>query len=111
MSPRTIVAALAAAGAIALTGCAAATPAASTTPSPDINRSVFLEQWHETWPHADDNAAVELAGTVCDAYRAGTTFIDEVHYLMVTAKVSAGDAGAIIGMSTAAYCPEFNARH
>lgn len=86
-------------------------------------RTVFLDQWHDTFQNArkdaDSEAAAVAAGhAVCSAYDSGTTFASEVAYLEDTLPsvngnyaVSAGKAGAFIGMSTASFCPQYNNRH
>lgn len=79
-----------------------------------LARTVYLQQYHQQFPGstATDDQAVGIADSVCSAYAAGTTFIDEVTYLRtLNSNLTAGDAGAIIGMSTAAFCPQFNNRH
>jgi hypothetical protein len=77
-------------------------------------RAVFLEQWHGYFTNtkATDDQTVSLAQGVCRAYDSGTTFIGEVEYLRsLNPAFTAGDAGEIIGMSTAAFCPQYNNRH
>jgi len=90
-----------------LTGCA--TQAAP--PAPDLD-SIYLTQYRERFHGGTDEAGIRIGHSVCDAYKAGTTFAGEVAYIMAqNATISAGDAGYLIGASTATYCPEFNNRH
>jgi hypothetical protein len=91
---------------VLLTGCAA-------TPAPAVDHdAIFLAAWHETFPNGGDDNAKFIAHGVCDAYKAGTTFTEEVAYLMALAPSLTGrQAGQIIGYATASYCPEFNNRH
>jgi ABC-type glycerol-3-phosphate transport system substrate-binding protein len=101
-------------GLLLLTGCAGGpSPAEASATASAQAQSVFLQMWHEHWPNAKDEDAVAVAKSVCESYRAGTRFTDEVTYLTTVGNgsLTAGDAGTIIGMSTAAYCPEYNARH
>lgn len=107
-----MAAAAALGGLLLLTGCAAGpTPAEASASASAQAQSVFLQMWHEHWPNANDEDAVTVAKSVCNSYRAGTRFVDEVAYLRTVGNIAAGDAGTIIGMSTAAYCPEYNDRH
>jgi hypothetical protein len=79
-----------------------------------LERSVFLQQWKEQFPgsRATDDQTVSLGVGVCRAYDAGTTFVSEAAYLRsLNPAFTAGDVGAIIGMSTAAFCPQYNNRH
>jgi hypothetical protein len=94
---------------VLLTGCAApATPA----PEPTPDNSIFLTQYRTRFPGGTDDAGVRIGHYICDDYRAGTSFRDEVTYLMSkNAAFTAGDVGFLIGASTSAYCPEFNNRH
>lgn len=90
-----------------------AAKASAAASASTASRSVFLQQWHDQFPNvpaADDAGAVLLGRGVCDAYRAGTSFTGEVSYLMAKGYPS-GSAGALIGMSTASFCPEYNNRH
>lgn len=54
---------------------------------------------------------MRVAKDICDAYGAGTSFTGEVDYLMTVGKVSASDAGFMIGSATSSSWPEFNNRH
>jgi F0F1-type ATP synthase membrane subunit c/vacuolar-type H+-ATPase subunit K len=77
-------------------------------------RGVFLQQYRDTFPNspATDDQAVGLGRSICSDYASGTTFINEVQYLRsFNSALTAGNAGALIGMSTASFCPEFNNRH
>ncbi|WP_369045143.1 DUF732 domain-containing protein [Sinomonas sp. P10A9] len=107
------VAAAAALGVLLLmTGCAAGpSPAEQSASASAQAEQVFRELWHKQFPDGNQDSGVALAKSVCDSYRAGTSLRDEAAYLMATMKVSAGDAGSIIGLATSAYCPEYNARH
>ena len=96
-------------GVVVLTGCAAQ---AAPSPSVSPDNSVFLTQYRQRFPGGTDDAAIRVGRSVCDAYKAGTTFAGEVAYIQAAnPKISAADAGYMIGVSTAAYCPEFNDRH
>jgi hypothetical protein len=91
-----------------LTGCAA-TPSG---PSPADIDKIYLTQYREHFPGGTDEAAIRIGHSVCDAYRAGTSFIGEVAYIRsANPSITAGQAGSLIGASTASYCPEFNNRH
>jgi len=93
---------------VLLTGCAAPTPA----PAPTPDNSIFLTQYRTRFPGGTDDAGVRIGHYICDDYRAGTSFRDEVTYLMSkNTAFTAGDVGFLIGASTASYCPEFNNRH
>lgn len=92
-----------------LTGCAAQ---AAPAPAPTPDNSVFLTQYRTRFPGGTDDAGVRIGHYICDDYKAGTSFQDEVTYLMSkNSAFTAGDAGFLIGASTSAYCPEFNNRH
>ena len=92
-----------------LTGC---TTQATPAPPPTPDNSIFLTQYRERFPGGTDDAGVRIGHYICDDYRAGTSFRDEVTYLMSkNAAFTAGDVGFLIGASTASYCPEFNNRH
>ena len=94
---------------VLLTGCAAQ---AAPAPAPTPDNSIFLTQYRTRFPGGTDEAGIRIGHSVCDAYKAGTTFAGEVAYIMAqNAAISAGDAGYLIGASTASYCPEFNNRH
>jgi hypothetical protein len=97
-------------GLLLLTGCAApATPAVPSTADVD---QIYLTQYRQRFPGGTDEAGIRIGHSVCDAYKAGTTFAGEVAYIQSqNAEISAGDAGYLIGASTAAYCPEYNNRH
>jgi hypothetical protein len=90
-----------------LTGCTA-TPA----PSPTPDDSIFLSQYRERFPDGTDAGGIRIGKSICDDYRAGTTFAGEVAYIMAqNSAITAANAGFLIGASTATYCPEFNNRH
>jgi hypothetical protein len=92
-----------------LTGCAA-TPAPAPAPTPDD--SVFLTQYRQRFPDGTDAGGVRIGKSICDDYRAGTSFAGEIAYIRsVNPVITAANAGFLIGASTAAYCPEFNNRH
>jgi len=97
-------------GLLLLTGCAApATPAAPSTADTD---QIYLTQYRENFHGGTDEAGIRIGKSICEDYRAGTSFVGEVTYLQSkNADITAGMAGALIGASTAAYCPEFNNRH
>lgn len=113
------LAALAAAtAAVALAGCAnGPSSAEQSTSASAVAQTVFLQQWHEEFPaepSSIDGSAVNIGHSVCDAYKAGTTFVDEVAYLrteLPSGILNASQAGAVIGMSTASFCPQYNQRH
>lgn len=92
---------------VVLAGCGVAAvskPTADPTP-------VFLGQVKDIFP-GDLTHAPEIAHGICDDYKAGTSFVDEVAYLRVLApSMTAGQAGGLIGASTSSFCPEFNNRH
>jgi hypothetical protein len=93
---------------VLLTGCAATPP----PPAPTPDNSIFLTQYRTRFLGGTDDAGVRIGHYICDDYRAGTSFRDEVTYLMSkNAAFTAGDVGFLIGASTSAYCPEFNNRH
>lgn len=103
-------------GALILTvsACATGPSAADASASQSaLVRSVFLQQFHEKLPNATDtdDQAILVANDVCKSYEAGTSFAGEVTYLMNVGNIDSGEAGALIGMSTASFCPQFNDRH
>jgi hypothetical protein len=100
---------LAVAAVLGLTGCGGAAQAGPTAdPAP-----VFLSVWHTRFPAASDKDAIAVAHSICDAYKAGTSFADEVRWLVINGgpTISGGDAGAMIGYAVGSYCPEYSNRH
>lgn len=91
----------------ALTGCGARAPV-----KPVDETAIFVAAWHSRFPNGSAADAVQVGKNICADYEAGTSFRDEVDYLMVLApSMTAGDAGFMIGNATSTFCPKYSNRH
>lgn len=93
-------------GAVLLSGCAADT---SANEEMETAESIFLEQWSKEFPGSKPEAAIGVAKDICEDYKAGTSFRSEVDFLRSMGSTYE-QAGAMIGMATVTYCPEFKNR-
>lgn len=92
-----------------LTACGGPSAEEVTASKAASDEAVFLEQWGQEFPGAKADAAIDIAKEICDSYRSGTSFRSEVDHL-VSMGASHEQAGAMIGMATVTYCPDFQNR-
>ncbi|MBT1001965.1 DUF732 domain-containing protein [Paenarthrobacter sp. DKR-5] len=89
-----------------LTGCSGYSIAPS---EPSSNESAFLDAWHQRYPKDKDSDALNVAKSICKAFKAGTSYKDEVSRLITLGShVTPDDAGAMIGMATTGFCPAYS---
>lgn len=87
-------------------------PQPAPVPAPTVNvDQAFLLEIHRAGLNTmgSDSSQLELAATVCDAWRAGMTFEDMLDVL-VRSGYSYAEAGSFIGLATAAYCSQYGSR-
>ncbi|WP_113717904.1 DUF732 domain-containing protein [Arthrobacter dokdonensis] len=79
-----------------------------TTSGPKAVDDAFLASWKTFFPHQSDGLAIAQALNICDEFKVGTTYAQEVQILESNGGATPGDAAFMIGTAEIAYCPEFS---
>ena len=87
-------------GVLALTGCGGAGGDAG-----------FTKDWNALYPNANMTTAVQHAKDVCAAFKAGTSYRDELAYIQGTSSATDKDARAMIATATGNYCTQYKDLH
>jgi hypothetical protein len=71
----------------------------------------FSKAWQSQYPGANMTTATQHAKDVCAAFKAGTTYQDEIAYIKSASSATDGDARAMIATATANYCTQYKDLH
>ena len=71
----------------------------------------FEKDWKALYPNANMTTAIPDAKAVCDSFKAGTKYQDEVAYLSAKLKAADSDSRNMIATATVNYCPDYKNLH